>query len=377
MRDLTNIREDIDQVDKEILSLYEKRMALAKQVAEYKIANHKGIFDKKREMEKLDALRCLTEDEGNEQGVLELFEQIMSASRKKQYRILAEEGLMGPIPFEGVDEFDFTNKTIVYQGVEGAYSQAAMFAFFGQENQSYPVDSWRDAMEAIKTGMADYAVLPIENSTAGAITENYDLLMEYDVTIIGEQIIKINHALLGLPGAKLSDIKRVYSHPQALMQCEDYLIKMHPEFDALATDNTAMAAKKVKDDGDLSAAAIAGCINAKLYGLDILEEGIQDDKQNETRFIIVSGQKKYLNSASTVSLCLEISNDKGSLYHTLSHFIFNGLSMSRIESRPIKGKQWEYRFFIDLDGNLKEEAMRNALRGLQEETNSLRILGNF
>lgn len=377
MRDLDEVRVDIDEVDKSILALYEKRLKLADEVAEYKIANHKNVYDKKRELEKLDKLSSMAADDFTAQGIRELFEQIMSCSRKKQYQILANHGLMGKIPFEEIEEFDFSDKTIVYQGVEGAYSQAATIQFFGNDKEMFHVDTWREAMEAIKTGMADFAVLPIENSTAGSVIENYDLLMEYDVTIVGEQIIKVEHALLGLKEAKLSDIDTVYSHPQALMQCDHYLLHDHPEFEAIAVDNTAMAAKRVCDEKRINQAAIASPINAELYGLKILDEAIQDDKQNETRFIIVSGDKKFLSNANKVSLCIELSNDKGSLYHMLSHFIFNGLSLSKIESRPIKGKQWEYRFFIDFDGNLREEAVLNALRGLQEETNMMRILGNY
>lgn len=377
MRDLKEVRQDIDRIDKEILKLYEDRMVLAEEVAAYKIENHKAIYDRIREEKKLEKLSDGIEDDLLKQGVIELFEQIMSSNRKKQYRILAEHGLVGKSNFSPVDELDFGGKNIVYQGVPGAYSQAAMMAFFGLPEQAYPVDTWREAMVAIRTGMADYAVLPIENSTAGVVYENYDLLMEYDVSIVGEQIIPISHCLLGTEDAKISDIKTVYSHPQALMQCSDYLRLSHPEFSAVALDNTAMSAKKVMDDKDRTQAAIAGKINAELYGLTVLDENIQDDKHNETRFIIVSGEKIYKKDAGTISLCFELSNDKGTLYHTLSHFIFNGLSMSRIESRPIKGRNWEYRFFIDFEGNLKEEAVQNALRGLQEETNKLRILGNY
>jgi chorismate mutase/prephenate dehydratase len=377
MRDLSEIRVDIDSIDQQILKLYEDRLKLADEVAVYKIANHKNVYDKKREQEKLDALASLASDDFTKKGIQELFEQIMSGSRKKQYRMLAEQGLMGPINYTCVEDFDFKGKTVVYQGVKGAYSQAATLAYFGEDIENFPVETWREAIEALRTGRADAAVLPIENSTAGSVYENYDLLMENDVNIIGEQILTINHCLLSVPGSDISKIRRVYSHPQALMQCEDYLKKVHPEFDVISLKNTAMAAKKVCDEGDCEAAAIAGSINAKLYGLHILEENIQDRKDNETRFIIVSGEKKYRKDAKKVSLCMELANEKGALYHALSHFIFNGINLSRIESRPMKDRAWEYRFFIDLEGNLQEEDVLHAIRGLQEETNKLRILGNY
>jgi len=377
MRELTELRKDIDRIDQEILKLYEERLHLAEDVATYKIANHKNVYDKVREQEKLKALANLAEDDFARKGIQELFEQIMSGSRKKQYRILAEHGLMGPINYTCVNRFDFTGQTVVYQGVEGAYSQAATLQYFGKDIDHFPVDTWREAIEALRTGRAAAAVLPIENSTAGAVYENYDLLMENDVTIIGEQILPIDHCLLGTTDSSIEQIQTVYSHPQAILQCEDYLKVQHPQFHAVALDNTAMAAKKVKEEQNSAVGAIAGRMNADIYGLKILEEGIQDTKDNETRFIIVSGEKKYLKDAQTVSLCLELANEKGALYHTLSHFIFNGINLTRIESRPIKDRAWEYRFFIDFEGNLQQEDVLHALRGLQEETNTLRILGNY
>lgn len=377
MRDLKDIREELDVIDSQILELYERRLGLAEDVAIYKEATHKPIYDKKREEEKLAALGSMASDDFARQGILELFEQIMSTSRKKQYRYMASKGLVDRHDFTCMDAFDFHDTRVVYQGVEGAYSQVAMQTFFPQVSDSFHVETWREAMETIKCDKADYAVLPIENSSAGSVSENYDLLMEYDVSIIGEQIIKIDHALLGVKGSSISDITAVYSHPQALMQCASYLKREHPDFETISMKNTAMAACKVKEDGDVHQAAIAGVRNAALYDLEILDESIQDNKENETRFIIVSRDKKYLSTADKISICFELPNEKGSLYHTLSHFIFNGLNMSKIESRPLPGRKWEYRFFIDFAGNLQEEAVLNALQGLKEETNGLRILGNY
>ena len=377
MKDLKDIRIELDEIDQQILQLYEKRLELAEDVAIYKEAHHKAVFDRERETQKLETLGAMASDDFSRQGILELFEQIMSTSRKKQYRYLASRGLLEDFDFTCMEDFDFSGARVVFQGVEGAYSQVAMQTFFPNSSHSFHVATWREAMEAIREGKADYAVLPIENSSAGAVTENYDLLTEYDVAIIGEQIIRIDHALLGVRGSRLSDITCVYSHPQALMQCASYLEREHPEFETISVKNTAAAARKVKEDGRKDQAAIAGVRNADIYDLQVLEECIQDNKENETRFIIVSGEKKYLKTADKISICFELPNETGSLYRILSHFIFNGLSMSRIESRPLPGRNWEYRFFVDFGGNLQEEAVRNALQGLKEETGWLRILGNY
>ncbi|MBE5914229.1 MAG: prephenate dehydratase [Pseudobutyrivibrio ruminis] len=378
MRDLGDIRVEIDQVDKEILNLFNKRMELACQVAEYKIATGKKVYDKEREDAKLEKLSSYVDDDFSEQAVKELYTQIMSISRKKQFAILQERGVSFDTGFTQVDRFDFSDAVVCFQGVQGAYSQLAMLAFFDDEmKDSFHVDLWRDAMEAISTGKADYAVLPIENSLAGSIEENFDLLSEYNVAIIGEQILKVDHALLGVKGATINDIKTVYSHPKAIAQCENYIRKYHIDWDVKNLRNTAMSAQKIQDDGDKTQAAIGSKYNAVLYNLDILEESIQDDKNNETRFIIVSKDKKYKKSADKISLCLEISHEPGSLYRILSNLIFNGINMNRIESRPIKGVNWQYRFFIDIDGNLNDEAVRNALTGLKEECVSIRVLGNY
>lgn len=166
-----------------------------------------------------------------------------------------------------------------------------------------------------------------------------------------------------MKGSCISDIRCVYSHPQALMQCASYLEREHPEFETISLKNTAAAARKVQEDGDRSQAAIAGARNAKIYDLEVLEEAIQDNKHNETRFIIVSGEKKYLARADKISICFELPNEKGSLYHTLSHFIFNGLNMSRIESRPLPGRTGSIGSSWILP-ETSEEAVQNALVGL-------------
>ncbi len=378
MRDLTDIRVEIDTVDKQILDLFLKRMELACQVAEYKISTGKKVYDKAREDEKLGKLSSYVDGHFNQQAVKELYTQIMSISRKKQFAILRENGANFNMGFKEVGEFDFSDAVVCFQGVEGAYSQLAMLEFFKDNmKDSFHVETWRDAMDAITNGQADYAVLPIENSLAGSIEENFDLLSEYNVAIIGEQILKVNHALLGVKGAKISDIKTVYSHPKAIAQCDEYIRTQHMDWDVKNLHNTAVSAQKIRDDKDITQAAIGSKYNAILYDLDVLEESIQDNKNNETRFIIVSKDKKYKSKADSISLCLEIPHEPGSLYRVLSNLMFNGINMNRIESRPIKGVNWQYRFFIDIDGNLNDEAVKNALIGLEEECVNLRILGNY
>ena len=199
--------------------------------------------------------------------------------------------------------------------------------------------------------------------------------MEFENYIVGEQVLKIESCLMGVKGAKLSDIQAVYSHPQALMQTARYL-EEHG-WQQISMSNTAAAAQMVAREQDKSRAAIGNSLAARLYGLDILEPEISYNSSNSTRFIIVTNQKIYRKDAEKISICCEIAHESGSLYHAMSHFIYNGLNMCKIESRPIEGRNWEYRFFIDFEGNLNDSAVKNALRGLRDETRNMRILGNY
>ena len=374
--DLLELREKLDQIDEQIVRLYEERMEVCSQVADYKIETGKKVLDKSREEEKLRNVRSLAHNDFNAHGVQELFEQIMSMSRKLQYNKLAQAGAYGKLPFIAVDKLDLERVRVVFQGAEGAYSQMAMLKYFGEDVNCFHVDTFRDAMCAIEEGSADYAVLPIENSTAGIVNEIYDLLVEFENYIVGEQIIQIEHCLLGLPGTSFEQIRTVYSHPQSLMQSARYL-NAHDNWRQISMQNNAFAARKVSEDQDMSQAAIASEQAAKIYGLDILERGVNQSENNSTRFIIVTNQKVFLKDAKKVSLCLELPHESGSLYHMLSHFIYNNLNMTKIESRPIEERNWEYRFFIDFEGNLADGAVKNALRGLREEARSMKILGNY
>ena len=373
--DLGELRQGIDEIDRQIVELYERRMEISRQVAEYKIGTGKKVFDKVREEEKLRSVRAMAHNAFNSHGIEELFEQIMSMSRKLQYQLLTERGSLGRLPFIGVDNLETEKARVVFQGAEGAYSQAAMEMFFGSQVSSFHVDTFRDAMMAIDEGSADFAVLPIENSTAGVVSEIYDLLVEFENYIVGEQIIRIEHCLLGVPGAAEEEIRTVFSHPQSLMQSARYL--SGKDWKQISMPNNAFAARKVAREKDRSQAAIASEHAGNIYGLEILKKGINQSESNSTRFIIVTNQKIFRKDAGKVSICFEVPHESGSLYHMLSHIIYNNLNMTKIESRPIEDRNWEYRFFIDFDWNLADREVKNALRGLRDEARNMKILGNY
>lgn len=376
MADLLELRDQIDEIDQEIIRLFEERMEVSRQVADFKIRTGKPVFDKERELAKLKKVRELAHTPFNATGTEELFQQIMSMSRKLQYQLLTKHGMEEEKDYTMVEELPKEQARVVFQGVEGAYSHAAMNAFFGRGVESFHVQTWKNAMDAIASGSADYAVLPIENSTAGIVAEIYDLLVDYDLYIVGEQIIRCEHALLGLPEASMEDIRVVYSHPQALMQCKTFL-EEHPQWDTREMGNTAVAARKIKEDHDVSKGAIASKSAAEFYGLKVLKDNIYYNQYNSTRFIIVSRRQVYVSNAGKISVCFELPHKSGTLYNMLSHFIYNGLSMTKIESRPIPGRNWEYRFFVDFEGNLEDSAVKNALRGIRQEASHVRVFGNY
>ena len=375
MEDLTKLRDQIDSIDDQIVKLFEERMKVSEGVAAYKRSVGKPVLDKEREKNKIEKVTAKTTNAFNRQGVESLFNQIMAISRMLQYQRLASERTDLEGFYEG--EMKVTSETkVVYAGVPGAYAESAMLNYFGTEIDGFNVETFGDAMEAVHSGLADYAVLPIENSSTGSVNDVYDLLSDYDNHIVGETMVKIEHALLALPGSSLNQIRTVYSHPQGLMQCSRFLDEKRG-WQQVSLQNTAASAKRVVDDGDLSQAAIASKQAAKNYGLIVLKDHLNDLDNNSTRFVVISHKKMFETDANTISICFETLHQSGSLYSVLSHFIFNGLNMTRIESRPIHGKPWQYQFFVDFTGNLKEQAVKNALHGIQSETESFRILGNY
>jgi chorismate mutase/prephenate dehydratase len=376
MPDLKKIRNQIDETDQKIVELFEKRMSLVEEVAKFKIETGKRVLDTRREAEKLEVLQKEASTEFNRTGITEVFRQMMAISRKRQYQLLMEHGV-GELPdFHQVDQVDFKNAKVVFQGVEGAYSFAAMKTFFDDSIQSRHVATWKEALKLVADGQADYAVLPIENSTAGSVSDIYDLMLDYPIYIVGEQVIRIEHKLMAPQGASLETIDRIYSHPQALAQCREFLDK-HPDWEREPLLNTAVAAKQVAEENDIRHAAIASETAAEHYGLKILtSEGLAGET-NQTRFVIISRENIFEKNANTISICFELPHRCGTLYPILSHFIFNDLNMNKIESRPIMDKPWEYRFFIDFEGNLDEPSVQNALYGIRAEAADLRLLGNY
>lgn len=372
--DLKQCREEIDKIDKKIVDLFEQRMEICKEVAEYKKNTGKKILDMEREKQKIEAVEAYASNEFNRHGVAELFSHIMSMSRKLQYSLLMHSE---DSAFTSIDELPKGKDTkVIFFGTSGSYTEQAMEECFGNSVQRFPAETFREVMAAVKDGIADYGVLPIENTTTGGITDNYDLLVEFDNCIIAEHVIQVEHALLALPDAEMSDIKTVYSHPQAIMQSKLFLAD-YPEIKIVEHGSTASCAKKVMEDKDISQAAIGSKRAGMNYGLKIMAEHINYEDKNSTRFIIITNKKQYKKGADKVSICFTLPHESGSLYSMLSHIIYNNRNMTKIESRPLSGRPFEYRFFVDFEGSLEEAAVRNTLAGIKEEALELKILGNY
>jgi chorismate mutase/prephenate dehydratase len=231
-------------------------------------------------------------------------------------------------------------------------------------------------MQAVKEESVDFGVLPIENSSTGTLSDIFDLLSEYNNFIIGEHLVKIEHNLWGIPGAEITDIRKVYSHRQGLLQCAGFL-KNHSEFEQIEKGSTAGCARFILEEKDITQAAIASRRAGEAYGLKLLCASIHDEDHNSTRFIVICNKKMYQKGAERTSICFELPHKSGSLYHMLSHFIYNNINMTKIESRPIAGKAFAYRFFVDIEGSLDAPAVKNALHCIKEEAIEMKILGCY
>lgn len=375
MRDLLQSRNEIDEIDNEIIHLFERRMEICRDVAEYKLNTGKPVLDRQRELDKLAVLKAKASDTFYAHGVEELFEQIMSMSRKMQYKLLTEEGVNNDIGFDIVEKLPVEDVTVVYQGIKGAYSQQAANEYFGDRADFINVTTFREAMRYVRDGKADYAVLPVENSSAGIVTDVYDLLVEFSNYIVDTFDVKIEHCLCGLKGAKIEDIKDVYSHPQAFMQSNSF-IEEHG-WGKVNLANTAVSARYIAEQNDKTRACIASANAAEIYGLEILHRGINFNATNTTKFIIISRDKIARRNAGLICISFEMPHASGTLYQMLSHIIYNDLNMTRIESRPVPEKKWEYRFYVEFEGKANQAGVINALSGINAESLNMKILGNY
>jgi len=264
---------------------------------------------------------------------------------------------------------------IAYQGEPGAFSEAAA-GLIQPQATTVPCRSFEEVFEGVARGAVSHGIVPIENSIGGSIHRNYDLLLEHELPIVGEVELKVEHALLAMPGVSLERVRRVYSHPQALAQCERFLQGL-PGVEVVATYDTAGSAKRIRDGGATDAAAIASARAAAIFGLEVLRSGIQDYEANITRFLLICKRPVPLGTPDKTSIVVSLGNEPGSLFKALSVFALRNIDLTKLESRPIRGRPWEYLFYIDLGIAREELQCARALVHLGEFARSLRTLGTY
>ncbi len=264
---------------------------------------------------------------------------------------------------------------VTYQGETGAYSEMAVYKFFGGKVEPVPCKDFRDVFESVKTEAVPHGVVPIENSIEGSINQNYDLFLSYDLKVCGEVAVKLAHVLIGNPDTKIDNIKTVYSHPQALAQCRKYLEKHN--WDVIPAYDTAGAVKIVKEQSRTDAAAIASEKAADLYGMKILARDIADNPTNYTRFLVLGLEDAAPTGDDKTSIIFSLKHAPGTLYHAIGEFASRNINLTRIESRPTKTTAWQYNFYVDFEGHRTEKRCTEALAALEKYANFIKILGSY
>lgn len=373
MRTLEQCRAAIDAIDRDLVRLFEERLLVSREVAQNKLAAGLPIYDAKREEAVLQSRQALLQDKAQAEKCRTFFRLLMELSKEEQAALLAHQ-----TPGTTEELFaHYQGAKVAYSGVPGAYAHEALRKWFaGHVVEEVQCPDFAAVFRAVLQGYADYGVVPVENSTTGSIAQVYDLLIDYPTPIVGEVILPIHHCLLGLPGTTLADIQDVYSHEQGIEQCQPFL-EQHPQWERHPYHNTALSAQYIQQCGDKTKAAIAGRHAGETYGLVVLAADIQAAKSNSTRFFVVAKQGAGLNGGNKVTFSFTLAHQSGSLYHALGLFAQKGWNLTRIESRPIPGQNFEYRFFADVEGSLTPQEIQNVLSDLGIYARSCRLLGLY
>lgn len=375
--DLNDIRKEIDSIDSELVRLITKRMDVVKEVARFKKKNKLPVFDPQRERQKL---ADITDKVGEELSPVTdaVFSLIFDLSRSAQNRIIAGESPIKDMIRKTIESTDknFPKRPLVAcQGVEGAYSQIACERIFPNGNIMY-FSTFDSVFSAVEKGLCQYGILPLENSTAGSVNRIYDLMMEHDCFIVRSVRVKVDHCLLAKKGAKLESIKEIYSHEQAIAQCQSFINTLKG-VKVTSCENTAAAAKMVSESERSDVAALSSRSCAQLYGLDCLLSSVQDTASNFTRFICISRKLEIYPGSDRTSLMMVLPNRKGSLYHVLSRFNALGINLIKLESRPLANSDFEFMFYFDIDLSIYSDEFLRIFDDLEGAVNSLKYLGSY
>lgn len=378
LRDINDLRKEIDEIDKELVSLYVRRMACAAEVAEYKQAHDLPVLDASRERALLARVSELSGSE-LEEYTRTLYTTILDLSRAYQHSKLGKTSeLYGEI----ISAIDNTPKmfperaAVACQGVEGAYSQIAAERLFRYPEIVF-FNDWEKVFSTIEAGMCRYGVIPIENSTAGSVKKVYDLMISKNFKIVRTVRIKIDHCLLANKGARLSDIREIYSHEQAISQSASFLASLGAGVKITRVENTAKAAQMVAESGRTDVASISSRSCAAQYGLCTLASAIQDNGNNHTRFICITNNTEIYPGADRTSLMIVTQHKPGALYRILSRFNSLGINLLKLESRPIPDRDFEFMFYFDLESSVYSPKLAQLLAELEQECEEFTYLGSY
>lgn len=374
--ELSEIREKIDAVDDQLLDLFLQRMDLSEEVAAYKNEHHLPILNKERERA---ILAKVTEKSGEkERFAYHLFSTLFELARSRQAELIdapTKVGAQIKAALADINAVFPQTGLVACQGVEGANSQVACDRLLPRGNIVY-VKTFQAVVSAVESGLCKFGVLPIENSSNGSVRAVYELLQDHNLSIVRSTRLCIRHELLALPGVKMSDITEIYSHEQAIGQCSKFLNGLNG-VRVIPCDNTAMAAKMVAERGDRHAAAISSHPCAALYGLETINDEIQDSDNNYTRFICVTKDPVIYAGANRISLIIACDNKPGALYEILSKLAALGINMTKLESCPVTGRNFEFIFFLELEASVQEPGVLAMLEELERSCAGFHFLGNY
>lgn len=375
---LEGLRNEIDQIDQELLERFTKRMEVSTRIALEKQAQGLPIWDPAREREKLEQVMKLVPKE-LEASACSLYDLLFELSRNHQRsQRLQKSDLYGEIRkvMEETPQLFPQAVSVACQGVEGAYSQQACQRLFKRPSIQH-FKTFEGVFSAVESGFCDYAVLPLENSTAGSVTRIYDLMQSHQFHIVRSLRLKVDHNLLAPKGVALKDVKEVFSHEQALQQCAGFLEKLGPEVKITRIENTAAAAEAVANSGRKDVAAIASHSCIELYGLECLASGIQDRDNNYTRFICISKKLEIYPGADRSSIMMVLPHKPGALYKALSRFYALGINLNKLESRPLPNRDFEFMFYFDLETSVYAEEFAQLMDDLQSICERFTYLGSY
>ncbi|MDR3072728.1 MAG: chorismate mutase [Clostridiales Family XIII bacterium] len=367
-KDLTAYRNEIDQIDQELIRLFSDRMSLAKEIGTYKQENNLALYDPQREQEVANQAAGQAPQEIKGQAAL-LMRSLMAFARGYQrISIFGTEEPLLPPPVQPKRD----HVMCAFQGVPGAWSEQASRKLF-PDAELHPMEFFEDVFKVVKNNNADYGIVPIENSQSGAIGETYDLLRKYGCYIVGRTWVDIKQCLLAKKGASLHDIRKVYSHPEGFRQCRHFLSDKY--WERATCSNTAVAARLVRDEADISSAAIGSRLAGELYGLEVLRPDVMDTSSNRTSFVVIASQPEYNDESDLISITFSLEHRAGSLCEALLPFTSSELNLTRIESRP--GSDQSFRFFAEVGGNISDPLVADTLRHVGGVTEYLEVIGCY